>query len=47
MAIQYMADVYDHIESVMASTESSIASCEQLEGYLFNMINFSANETMK
>lgn len=40
LAIQYLGDVYDHIESVIASTEAAIASCEQLEDYVFNMLSW-------
>jgi len=47
MAKIYLTDVLDHVDSVMSSVELFMGMTQQLEDYIFNLLSFSSNETMK
>lgn len=47
MAKIYLTDVLDHVDSTLNSLDLFMALTGQLENYIFNLLSFSSNETMK
>ena len=47
MAKVYLSDVLDHVESALSSLDLFMGLCQQLEDYIFNLLSFNSNETMK
>lgn len=43
----YLSDVIDHLDTVLASFDQYIATCEHLTDYIFNMLSFITNASME